>query len=116
MERNPALQTMLDAFRRTAFGRDGSDGCCVTCGSDKTQPDDFKDDLSRKEFGISNMCQRCQDGVFEARHEEFEADDQPSKAFGGAGEVTRVDLIDTETGESEKLYEAQPSKPAQEDT
>jgi hypothetical protein len=43
---------------------DGS--CCPTCGSDRVQPDDFKDDLSRREFKISHMCQNCQDNVFES--------------------------------------------------
>ncbi len=27
-------------------------------------PNEFKDDLSRKEFKISGMCQTCQDEVF----------------------------------------------------
>lgn len=26
--------------------------------------DDFKDDLSRKEYQISGLCQKCQDSVF----------------------------------------------------
>ena len=37
---------------------------CATCGSDKIKPTDFKSDLSRKEYGISGMCQKCQDSVF----------------------------------------------------
>lgn len=37
------------------------EGKCPTCG----QPvGEFKNDLSRKEFGISGMCQKCQDSVF----------------------------------------------------
>lgn len=36
-------------------------GKCPTC----TQPvGEFRDDLSRKEFSISGMCQKCQDSVF----------------------------------------------------
>lgn len=27
-------------------------------------PEDFRDDLSRKEFSISGLCQKCQDEVF----------------------------------------------------
>ena len=34
---------------------------CVTCQEDAST---FKDDLSRKEFTISGMCQTCQDSVF----------------------------------------------------
>ena len=28
------------------------------------KPEDFRDDLSRKEFAISRMCQTCQDDTF----------------------------------------------------
>lgn len=34
---------------------------CATCGK---SVGDFRDDLSRKEFTISGMCQACQDSVF----------------------------------------------------
>ena len=36
---------------------------CATCGKDIAY-DDFRDALSRKEYGISGMCQSCQDSVF----------------------------------------------------
>ena len=36
---------------------------CPTCGK-KIRDEDFKDDLSRTEYGISGMCQSCQDSVF----------------------------------------------------
>jgi DNA-directed RNA polymerase subunit RPC12/RpoP len=36
-------------------------GLCTTCGSEVTG---FDDALSQKEFGISGMCQTCQDKVF----------------------------------------------------
>jgi len=34
---------------------------CVKCGESAV---DFRDELSRKEFGISGLCQGCQDGIF----------------------------------------------------
>lgn len=34
---------------------------CATCGKDVTG---FRDDLSRREYSISGMCQDCQDSVF----------------------------------------------------
>ena len=40
-------------------------GCCAWCGTKRVSPQDFKDDLSRKEFLISFMCQTCQDKTFE---------------------------------------------------
>jgi len=36
---------------------------CPTCGK-SIGPKEFKDELSRKEFGISGMCQQCQDETF----------------------------------------------------
>lgn len=42
----------------------GVDLNCITCGSGAVKAEDFKDDLSRKEFTISGMCQECQDSVF----------------------------------------------------
>ena len=37
------------------------DNICVCCGSLAVS---FRDELSRKEYGISGMCQECQDSVF----------------------------------------------------
>ncbi len=36
-------------------------GKCPTCDKDVGE---FRDPLSRKEFEISGMCQKCQDSVF----------------------------------------------------
>ena len=36
-------------------------GLCPTCGK---EVGDFRNAISRKEFGISGMCQKCQDSVF----------------------------------------------------
>lgn len=51
------------AFR--VFGRSRSlakaGNGCVTCGKDATE---FRDDLSRREYQVSHMCQSCQDSVF----------------------------------------------------
>lgn len=39
-------------------------GLCPFCGSDKTKPEDFDDDLSRREHLISGLCQKCMDKIF----------------------------------------------------
>lgn len=39
-------------------------GKCPICNKDIDKETEFKDDLSRKEYEISGMCQTCQDGVF----------------------------------------------------
>ena len=36
---------------------------CVTCDNKITDMD-FRDEISIKEYGISGMCQECQDSVF----------------------------------------------------
>ena len=41
------------------------DGLCPLCG--KPPAETFKDDISRKEYELSHMCQSCQDDVFCAR-------------------------------------------------
>lgn len=41
---------------------------CPICG-EKVNTNDFKDDLSIKEFNISGMCQKCQDRIFNSEEE-----------------------------------------------
>ncbi len=36
---------------------------CPCCGKVITA-DEFRDDLSKREYNISGMCQKCQDSVF----------------------------------------------------
>lgn len=55
----------IEAFLQEMMPNRGT-GLCATCGSAKTEPHHFKDSLSRKEFEISQMCQNCQDSVFDA--------------------------------------------------
>lgn len=65
MERTNEMQKFLDNFTKKTFGRTMEEPFCVICGSERINPEDFRDDLSRKEFEISHMCQKCQDSVFE---------------------------------------------------
>ena len=62
--KNPKYEEFLDDMSQKLFGRSRNNRICVTCGSSKIEYDDFRDDLSRKEYKISKMCQKCQDGVF----------------------------------------------------
>jgi len=47
------------------FGRSRTiamhNGQCVKCGEFNLE---FRDELSRKEYGISGLCQCCQDAIF----------------------------------------------------
>ena len=50
----------LRAFgRKFTVSRDNN--VCVSCGEQLTP---FRDSVSRREWEISGMCQRCQDKVF----------------------------------------------------
>ena len=39
---------------------------CVKCGEFNLE---FRDEISRKEYGISALCQCCQDGIFGVEEE-----------------------------------------------
>lgn len=59
----------INQFLKTTFGVDlqkaiESDTCVpppIGCGKPATE---FRDELSRKEFSLSGLCQECQDSVF----------------------------------------------------
>ena len=56
--------------RRTCI----EEGICLTCDDAKgIKATSFRDDISRKEYAISAMCQSCQDDVFG----HGEPDDEP---------------------------------------
>jgi len=50
---------MVDAVKK---------GICPLCGK-KVIVDEFRDDISKREFKISGMCQSCQDKVFDPKEE-----------------------------------------------
>lgn len=64
-EKSPQIESFLeDNFGRTTAIRGGK---CVFC----TDPNmNFRDEISRKEYAISGLCQRCQDEVFKDTDEE----------------------------------------------
>ena len=65
MEATPKHPT-LDALLSSFAGKDRQltirKGLCMTC--DRKTSALFRDDLSRKEYAISGMCQECQDDFF----------------------------------------------------
>jgi len=58
------MDSVLENFSRAMFGRSRKDPVCIICGTTKVCPWHFRDALSRKEFGISRMCQVCQDKIW----------------------------------------------------
>ncbi|SVA79564.1 uncharacterized protein METZ01_LOCUS132418 [marine metagenome] len=67
METNktPQMEAALEDLGSVLFGRSRSASAanqmCISCGTDANH---FRDELSRKEYRISRMCQDCQDKVF----------------------------------------------------
>lgn len=61
----PELRLFLDDITKKMFGITRQEAItldiCVDC---RGEAKNFKDELSRKEYSISGLCQNCQDHVF----------------------------------------------------
>ncbi len=59
------MKKYLEEVSMAAFGRSRIKSIkadiCVECGEPATE---FNDNLSRKEYTISGMCQKCQDDIY----------------------------------------------------
>jgi len=81
----------IDAMLTSVFGVDRvktiSGGTCVSCDAEGIIATSFRDDISRKEYSISGMCQSCQDDVFGVSDEDDEPDEDwdDEDAFTSAG-------------------------------
>lgn len=64
-KKSPALEselfTLLGFSRRATILADRCAPEPYGCGGEAK---DFRDELSRKEYSISGLCQRCQDEIF----------------------------------------------------
>ena len=64
-DKTPTIKDFLNDLSKNMYGRSTEDSIktniCVICG---TSAQEFKDELSRKEYNISGMCQQCQDEIF----------------------------------------------------
>ena len=64
IERDPVIQNFLEKVfpEETARVKEGK---CPFCGKVINPETEFKDELSKREFEISGMCQACQDDIFD---------------------------------------------------
>ena len=63
-DKSKEIEEMLERFSgRFAMPRSSAfqNNKCTMCGGDA---EEFRDDISKKEYQISKMCQGCQDGIF----------------------------------------------------
>lgn len=63
IERNPKIQEFIETLFPDET-QNIKEGKCPFCGKIIDVDNEFKDDLSRREFEISGMCQKCQDDFF----------------------------------------------------
>ena len=72
----------INSMLSSVFGVDRvktiSEGYCVSCDTEDIKATSFTDDLSRKEYAISGLCQSCQDDVFGV------SDDEPEDPYTDA--------------------------------
>ena len=67
-------------------------GDCISCDEARDlKATSFRDDISRKEYSISGMCQSCQDDVFGVSDEDEDeydgyGEEEPREDFGWAGD------------------------------
>ena len=58
----------INSMLASVFGVDRvktiTEGYCVSCDTTGIVATSFRDDISRKEFAISGLCQSCQDDIF----------------------------------------------------
>jgi hypothetical protein len=63
-DKNPTMDALLSSL----MGKDRAEvirlGKCMSCDRVGNIASSFRDDLSRKEYQISGMCQSCQDDIF----------------------------------------------------
>ncbi len=65
------IREALDDMTNFLYGRSVSDSIRAdTCISCKQPAVEFTDEISRREFAISGLCQKCQDIVFAPDEEE----------------------------------------------
>ena len=68
----PELETFLNDFLNVNRVDTIKDDKCVSCENIAML---FRDDISKKEYTISGLCQDCQDSVFGVEEDDFEDED-----------------------------------------
>ena len=69
-KKSEGMEKVLEDFSKLTFGRSRKtsiqNDTCVSCGEDANE---FRDAISKKEFSISGLCQKCQDKIFGSKEE-----------------------------------------------
>ena len=68
----PAIEEFLTDFLGKSRIQTIAQDKCVSCNNIAML---FRDDISKKEYTISGLCQDCQDSVFGVEEDDFEDED-----------------------------------------
>lgn len=60
-EKSPKVRRLMDELVGGSTEKSILENYCVLC---REKVEEFKDELSAREFAISGLCQKCQDEVF----------------------------------------------------
>lgn len=75
-QKNPEIDNFLTSITGISRQDAAEKKVCTTCRKSITS---FKDELSKKEYQISGMCQQCQDSVFDSDLDcEYDDEDEPA--------------------------------------
>ena len=70
-EKSKDMESFLESISQKYFGRSRvesiRDDKCIWCGK---KADSFRNELSKKEYTISGLCQKCQDSIFGGENNE----------------------------------------------
>lgn len=64
-DKSPEIKRFIDELSYQIVGRHVRENECKTCGQQINKTLDFRDELSKREYEISGMCQKCQDSVYD---------------------------------------------------
>ena len=69
-EKHPSLEGAMEAASKAVGGcGKRTYGKCALCPREFDPEAEFKDELSKKEYRVSGMCQKCQDQMFKEEDE-----------------------------------------------
>lgn len=76
-KKSPEIERLMEDVSKAAGGSGRrTSGKCPTCAREFDPDAEFVDDLSRREYRISGMCQECQDSVFNQDEDDEDYDDE----------------------------------------
>jgi hypothetical protein len=86
--KNPEIRKFQSELMGTDVEQSINANKCVSCGGEAVN---FDNALSIKEFGISGLCQDCQNDVFQAPEEEDDSDDWEEEPYQLGQEIDNRD-------------------------